>query len=376
MNPVASILIDNFNYAEFLPRSIESALGQTAGPLEVVVVDDASTDSSLEVIRSYGDRIVPVLRPINGGQGAAINAGFSASHGPVLLLLDADDYLYPHAVETVLAHLRPGVSKVQYRLDLVDRDERRIDLYPPTEVRLDSGDVVPALLERGRYETPVTSGNAFPRSVLERILPIPELDFRISADGYLISAAPFYGPVVSIDRPLGGYRQHGKNAWSGDSASRSLDALAEWLRRTLSHDDLKYRIIAEEARRTGKKAHTAPGLRDPGHLTTRLASACLAPEAHPYASDTRLGLGLRGLFHSWSASLPWGRRAVLASWFLAAGILPRALARPATAWMLAPGSRPVGVARALKLARRLLRGGKRPSPRATGGDSSTSTQSS
>jgi hypothetical protein len=212
--------------------------------------------------------------------------------------------------------------------------------------------------------------------VLERILPIPELDFRISADGYLISAAPFYGPVVSIDRPLGGYRQHGKNAWSGDSASRSLDALAEWLRRTLSHDDLKYRIIAEEARRTGKKAHTAPGLRDPGHLTTRLASACLAPEAHPYASDTRLGLGLRGLFHSWSASLPWGRRAVLASWFLAAGILPRALARPATAWMLAPGSRPVGVARALKLARRLLRGGKRPSPRATGGDSSTSTQSS
>jgi hypothetical protein len=373
MEPVASILINNFNYAEFLPRSIESALAQTTGPVEVVVVDDASTDRSGEIIRSYGNRIVPVFRLVNGGQGAAINTGFAASHGPVLLLLDADDYLYPDAVETVLANLRSGVSKVQYRLDLVDREERRIDLYPPAEVRLDSGDVVPALLARGRYETPVTSGNAFTRRVLERILPIPESEFRISADGYLVSAAPFHGPVVSIDRPLGGYRQHGKNAWSpGGPGDAGMDTLADRLRRTLQHDELKYRTIAQEARRAGKQARASPGLRDSGHLAVRLASACLDGEAHPYPSDSRLGLAFRGVLHSWSASLPWPRRVVLAFWFLFAGILPRALSRPATAWMLAPGSRPAWVARTLKLARRLL-GGRREDQ--AQGDSTTSSQS-
>ena len=356
MEPIATILIDNFNYASVLGRSIESALSQTAGPVEVVVVDDASIDRSREVIRSYGDRIVPVLREVNGGQGAAINAGFLASHGPVVLLLDADDYLYPHAVETVLAHFRPGLSKVQYRLDLVDRDGRRIDLYPAPEVRLDSGDVVPTLLARGRYETPVTSGNAFSRAVLERILPIPEEEFRVAADGFLVSAAPFHGPVASTDLPLGAYRQHGNNAWASASVRPDRRLLAAQLRRTLQHDELRYRTIAEAASRSGLHAGSEPGLRDPQHLSARLASACLDPREHPYPSDTRLQLALRGVLHSRSAPLPWGRRAVLATWFFAAGVLPLPLARPAVAWMVAPRARPPAVARILKLARRLLGG--------------------
>lgn len=364
MEPIASIIIDNFNYATFLARSIESALSQTVGPVEVVVVDDASVDRSREIIRSYGDRIVPVLREVNGGQGAAINAGFLASHGPVVLLLDADDYLYPHAVETVLAHFRPGLSKVQYRLDLVDRDERWIDLYPAPEVRLDSGDVVPSLIARGRYETPVTSGNAFSRVVLERILPIPEKEFRVAADGFLVSAAPFHGPVASTDQPLGAYRQHGDNAWASASIRPDPRLLAAQLRRTLRHDELRYRTITEAASRSGLHPGNEPGLRDPQHLSARLASACLDPGEHPYPSDTRLGLALRGVLHSRSAPLPWPRRTVLAAWFLAAGALPRPLARQAVAWMVAPRSRPPGVARILKLARRVL-GGSAPRVRET-----------
>ena len=59
--PLVSIVIDNFNYGRFLRRSIGSALLQTYHPLEIVVVDDASTDDSREVIRSYADAVVPVL---------------------------------------------------------------------------------------------------------------------------------------------------------------------------------------------------------------------------------------------------------------------------------------------------------------------------
>jgi glycosyltransferase involved in cell wall biosynthesis len=101
--PLVSIVIDNFNYARFLPRSIGSALGQTYPHVEVVVVDDASTDGSQDVIRGYGGKVAPVLKERNAGHGAAFNSGFAASRGEIVLFLDADDHLYPHAVERVLA---------------------------------------------------------------------------------------------------------------------------------------------------------------------------------------------------------------------------------------------------------------------------------
>src|ERR1700678_1998229 len=164
--PRASIVITNYNYGRFVARCIDSALAQSYPDTEVVVVDDASQDHFREIIQSYGKRAVPVLQERNGGQGAAFDAGFRACQGDVVLFLDADDWLYPHAVARVVAALSPGVAQVPFRLHLVDRDGRQIDLLPPPEVEFDDGDVVPTLLSRGRYENTVTSGNAFARTTL------------------------------------------------------------------------------------------------------------------------------------------------------------------------------------------------------------------
>ena len=60
--PLVSIVVNNFNYARFLPQSIASALAQTHPRTEVIVVDDASTDGSRDVIRSFGERVVSVAR--------------------------------------------------------------------------------------------------------------------------------------------------------------------------------------------------------------------------------------------------------------------------------------------------------------------------
>ncbi len=348
--PQVSVVVNNFNYARYLPCSIDSALSQTHPRTEVVVVDDVSGDDSRVVIRRYGERIVPVLRERNGGQGAAINTGFRASHGDIVVFLDADDYLYPDAIERIVAAWDPAVSKVQYRLDLVDASGRRIDLFPPPEVSFESGDVVPRLLSTGRYETTVTSGNAFSRAALERILPMPEEDFRLAADGYLVTLVPLFGPVVSIERPLGAYRQHGENLWSLETG-----ALADRLRRLLRHDELKYRVLKEKAGELGLVVSNEPGKSDHQHLAMRLASLCLDPERHPYRSDSRVSLGLRGAISSRSARFPRKRRAILAAWFLALGCLPRRVASRAAEWRLAPGSRPPRVERLLKLVRRLSR---------------------
>jgi hypothetical protein len=349
-SPLVSIIINNFNYARYLPQCIDSALSQTHPGTEVVVVDDASTDGSRAVIARYGERIIPVLPERNGGQAAAMNAGFLKSRGKIVLFLDSDDYLYPRAVEQVVSTWTPGISKLHYRLDLVDRDGQRVDLFPAPEVRFDNGDVVPLLLSTGRYETTVTSGNAFSRAALERILPIPEGDFRISADGYLVTVVPLFGPVASIEEPLGAYRLHGENAW----ALRST-AIGERMRKALLHDAHRYQALSRKAHELGLEMAPLPGLRDHNHLATRISSLCMDPERHPYPSDTRLGLGLRGALQSRTARLPWARRVILATWFLAVAILPRTTAAKVAAWRVTPSARPPSVVRLFKVVRRTAR---------------------
>ena len=348
--PLASIVINNFNYAGYLPQSIDSALAQTYPNTEVVVVDDASADDSRDIIREYGSRIIPVLRERNGGHGAAFNAGFSAIHGDIVVFLDSDDYLYPGAVARVMSAWIRGISKVQYRLDLVDSAGRKLDLYPAPEVLFDSGDVVPRMLATGRYETTVTSGNAFARGALEKILPVPEAEFRMGAEAYLVTLAPFYGPVVSLDEPLGAYRQHGTNSWRLDGS-----APGKHLRRSLEHDAHKYQALRVKAREMGMEVPRTLGMRDHHHVSMRLASLRLDPALHPYASDRRSALALRGAIASLDARLPWKRRAILAAWFMAAGFLPRPLAEPAILWRLAPDFRPPAVDRFLKSVRSLVR---------------------
>jgi len=228
-------------------------------------------------------------------------------------------------------------------------------VYPPPEVRFDSGDVVPLLLATGRYQTTVTSGNAFARSALERILPMPEGDFRISADGYLVTLAPFHGPVVSIEETLGAYRQHGANAWAAGSSAMVSSQLSERFRRSLEHDGHKYRALEAKAREVGMQVSPTPGLRDHQHLEIRLASLRLDPTRHPYPGDSLGTLALRGALASRRARTSWKRRVILAAWFLTVGFLPGAVASRAIAWRLTQASRPQAVDRILKAIRRLMR---------------------
>ena len=93
-NPKVSILINNYNYGRFLAEAIDSALAQTYKNLEVIVVDDGSTDNSREIIASYSDRIVPVLKE-NGGQASAFNAGFERARSDWIAFLDSDDIFFP-----------------------------------------------------------------------------------------------------------------------------------------------------------------------------------------------------------------------------------------------------------------------------------------
>jgi glycosyltransferase involved in cell wall biosynthesis len=217
---LASIIVNNYNYGRFLAEAIESALDQTYPHLEVIVVDDGSTDDSREVIADYDGRVIPVLKA-NGGQASAFNAGFRASRGEVVFFLDADDMLLPTAVESAVDLFRSAeadqanVVKVHWRLWEVDeRGERTGSIHP--RVELEEGDFRESVVQRGpghQWNSP-TTGNAWHRDFLESVLPMPEIDFRICADSYLFALASLYGTVKLVATPQGCYRRHDRNAYA------------------------------------------------------------------------------------------------------------------------------------------------------------------
>jgi glycosyltransferase involved in cell wall biosynthesis len=220
-----SIVITNYNYARFLPESIESALAQTWADTEIVVVDDGSTDESREILERYGSRVATVFKS-NGGQGSAFNAGVDRSRGEVVIFLDADDVLTPDAVEVVMhAFVDESIVKVHWPLRLIDADGAALPGCKPG-APLPSGDFRATVLATGPTSSlsSPTSGNGWRRTLLDQILPVPEEVpyYRSCADEYLYTLAPVFGRISAVDRPLGCYRLHADNVYSSRTARQQL----------------------------------------------------------------------------------------------------------------------------------------------------------
>lgn len=216
---LVTVLINNYNYAHFLPQAIDSALNQTYPNIEVVVVDDGSTDDSREIISSYGARIRPILKE-NGGQASAFNAGLAASRGEIICMLDADDFFHPDKVERVIPHSKPG-SMVYHRLRIEPGSETTPRVIAPAIdywVYAQRYGFVP-------YMASPTSGLAFRRDLALRLMPLPNV--RLSADDFVIRGAALVGEVVGIPDVLATYRVHGENGWCGKSRVKPPEFIAE-----------------------------------------------------------------------------------------------------------------------------------------------------
>jgi glycosyltransferase involved in cell wall biosynthesis len=210
-----SVVVTNYNYSRFLNDAIRSALKQSCPALEVVVVDDGSTDESPAVIAAWGDRIVPVLKD-NGGQASAFSAGFNAASGDIIIFLDSDDLLFPHAVEDVAALFDArDVVRAQWYLEAIDSKGHRLGKLQPEEELVD-GDLRLRMAEYGpgAVPTPPTSGNAWSRWFLGQCLPMPEAEYRISADFYLVQISTAFGSIRTCSRPLAALRLHRSNSYS------------------------------------------------------------------------------------------------------------------------------------------------------------------
>lgn len=128
---LVSIILPTYNRAYSVGQAIESVLKQTYRPIEIIVVDDGSTDNTAEVVARFGDD-VRYVRQENGGVAAARNHGFAISRGEFVALIDSDDCWYPHKLEMQVAFLRkfPEAGMVWTDMAAVrDNGEQVYDAY-------------------------------------------------------------------------------------------------------------------------------------------------------------------------------------------------------------------------------------------------------
>jgi glycosyltransferase involved in cell wall biosynthesis len=242
-----SVVVNNYNYARFLPEALDRALEQLAPDDEVVVVDDGSTDASADILARYVDEpSVRVFRQANQGQFGAMLDGMAAARGDLLLLLDSDDYYLDGYLERVRTLARehpdielffsapePGGASAANRVVAMRRMLSRMELEPgPT------GTTVWTTLLTGEFVGTPTSGVALRRRLAERILEVrAEVDDdlsvppligrllrlprdshivrRLSGDGIVLRAAGAAGAMKFYDpRPAFFYRVHERNAYA------------------------------------------------------------------------------------------------------------------------------------------------------------------
>lgn len=341
-----SIVINNYNYAGFLREAVDSALAQSHDDLEVVVVDDGSTDGSADVLAGLPDT-VHVVQQANGGQASAFNTGLARSTGDVVIFLDSDDRLHADVGERVVACMARDehVVRVQYPLRVVDAAGAATgSTRPSPPVRLVEGDVARALAGHpDDVPWQPTSGNAWRRAALERVMPVPVDDYRICADYYLSNTVPWLGTVAALPQPGGDYRVHGSNNEHGDFDLGRLRA--NIVRTAATH------------RHTRPVAQAAAGVALPADplasgsvtfLANRLVSLRLAPGAHPFPEDRRARLAVQGVRAALGRDdLPLPGRLARALWFGALAscpgrLVPRVLAPYLDAGSAAAGTQPVG----------------------------------
>ncbi|ESA37255.1 glycosyl transferase [Leptolyngbya sp. Heron Island J] len=222
IKPLVSVLINNYNYGRFLPDAIKSVFAQTYSNIEIIVVDDGSSDDSRDIIKQYDGKVISVLKE-NGGQASAFNEGFLKSKGEIILFLDSDDVFLANKVEKIVQVFSDNneIDWCFHALKFVDKDLENLDSYASNVSSSDRSGVydVRSHINKGnlRGKMPLdgtaTSGLCFRRVLLSKMLPMPE-EIRITSDDYLKYASFSSAPGYILLAELALQRIHGNNLYT------------------------------------------------------------------------------------------------------------------------------------------------------------------
>ena len=214
--PTVSTILPNYNYARFIGETIESVMKQTYTDHELIIVDDGSTDNSIEVISSYEARYpgrIRLVKKANGGLPSARNAALALCRGQFIAFLDSDDLWHEDYLRTMVSFFEqnPDAVAAYANAELFDSDSGRTlgHWFGPRSFRTAySGRCADKLFTRGNFIPIVTA--MIRREVLDKVGVFDE-HYRVGEDWdfWLRVASRF--DIHYIDRSLCRIRRHPKN---------------------------------------------------------------------------------------------------------------------------------------------------------------------
>jgi glycosyltransferase involved in cell wall biosynthesis len=211
--PFVTALVDTYNHESFIEEAINSILQQDfpASEMEILVVDDGSTDRTPELVRKFGPRI-RLLRKANGGQASAFNAGIIEAQGQIVAFLDGDDWWTSNKVKRVAEVFtsNPEVGITGHSITEILLDGRRRIERLREDTRFQANSNEGARIFRTRKNFLGTSRMTIRTELLKKILPVP-VSLVIQADEYLFTMAAALSQVLVLAEPLTFYRHHSAN---------------------------------------------------------------------------------------------------------------------------------------------------------------------
>jgi glycosyltransferase involved in cell wall biosynthesis len=219
--PLVSVVIPCYNHVAFVERAIQSVAEQTYPNIELIVIDDGSSDGSVEVIerqKNKGNiRHFEFVVQKNAGAHAAINRGLNLATGDFLTILNSDDYYYPARIEILVASCQDRRLVMAFTgCDCVDADGRLLPIGPNPRgwyhgalQRVSTCPTIGYALLRESIS--VTTGNFFfSRALFDQVGEFA--DFRLCHDWDFLMRSVFYTEPLFLPEPLLAYRVHGTNS--------------------------------------------------------------------------------------------------------------------------------------------------------------------
>ena len=312
-----SIIIRNYNYGRFLSDCVDSALSQTSDLVEVIVVDDGSTDDSRQILKRYGDRVT-VIEKTNGGECSAANAGLDAAKGDWVIFLDSDDVLAPNCVETVAQAVTKDCTRVHWHVALIDDGGALTGYILPPKPYPDLS-FVESMKLYGAALSACQSSNAYRRDALIKAFPADTSMWKRSIDVLMNGCALAQGRTANLKTVLAGYRIHPCNL-----SEQNTREVASTKHSVLVHKNLETCLREFLGPQVSTMSFGYPRY----HWYHRLASFRLAPESHPFPNDRRSILFLRTLRASSGPNRDtWFMRVVIFGGTVVLAYLPRPVLR-------------------------------------------------
>ena len=223
-NNLVSVVIPVYNSESFLTQCIESVLSQTYKNIEIIVIDDGSTDNSSDILQNYADKII-ILSQENRGLASALNYGIQTMKGNWLKWFSPDDMMYPKAIETLVNTVKNHQDNtiIYSNWDIIDKTGKKLRSFKESNFnKLDIFDFNVRLLDGQQINVNTTlipytlSQNLISDENIDPVL----IDYNFFLNSGLLKKTKFH----LIEKPLFKFRVH-ENQLSHKNITKSLKNL-------------------------------------------------------------------------------------------------------------------------------------------------------